>query len=284
MKKFSPRRLVATMLALACTLFAGMVVMTACQKQDFDPQLPLFQLEKSVDPGGYLDFSDSYTDERDLSYEDAQIFVLASTRVKVSAEDGFWRMEASSAGEVNISQEVFDRIQRAVEYSNSWLLVDLDNIQLAPRLMPDDIERLDDVFRTGKDCVPWSVDFASDKLKWGPSYGTAFATIALLGFSNGVPRQWALPVLRTLYGSNHAFPYDLHSLPRGHVQDNSQSVIMINCIMSIPPPNAKEVETHMMIYKSTGAMGEIYYIDPQRENREGYVSPGQVLDTYWIVP
>ncbi len=103
------RKLIARGGLFAAIVAAGVIVV-GCSRETYEPD--------RSDYSEYLYLSAGFTDPADASPEDSEALKKAFLRVGISNEDGFWKMKAGSAKEINVSNEIYLFFQEIVDSSN----------------------------------------------------------------------------------------------------------------------------------------------------------------------
>lgn len=267
-RKAFQNSLVVAVLALTFGLSTAVLV-TSCQKQDYEDEPASPQNSKTKAELPYLEFTTGHIGEGRSSQENKQVIGLALERVKLSKTDGLWQMNINSAAEINVSPEVFGFLNQIIENSNADILPNLAKMSIAPRLKkPGDLDPDDEPVRN--DCVASCFGWIHNNMGFGPTYNSSNSWINNQ-FGGGVPSNQMESTLKHFYGPNNVSSFPVNS--QNGMYNSTNSTVIVNYKV--------DTSGHAVIYQ--GTFGDaILVLDPQFDNMDRVIDTTNVISSFKV--
>lgn len=272
-KIFNPKAL-----TLSLCFIAG-IVMIACEKNSWQGDSPQSTTSKSVAyMDEYLYFPSGYDgiDDKSITDADNDVILKALQRVKVVNEEGFYRIDAPSAAEINVSPEVFTAMEQIAVRSNLKQMEALLNKSLIPRLRQTG-EPGDSESETKWDCVPKCIGSIASLFGYNSEayYKNSLSYMSSHGWTgNGVPSGQVGSFFGSVFGEGNVTELNNRN-PAGWVTNRTNTVTTLG----IGVDNGG----HQVIYNGmTTDSTSVIYIDPQNEGKLNFTSPDSVYTAHKI--
>lgn len=271
-RKILQNSLVVATMAMTLCLSAAVLV-TSCQKDNFEDELSSPQSSKTKTGLPYLEFKTGYTGVGQPSEKDWEVIMQVSKRVKITKVDGLWEMNINSATEINVAPGIFTFLSQAIENSNAKIRPNLTTMSIAPRLKkPGDIDPEENINRS--DCVASCFGWIHNNMGFGPTYNSSNSWINNQ-FGGGVPSNQMESTLKHFYGPNNVSSFPVNSQPNGSWYKESNSAVILNY-----HPNG-DTTGHAVIYQGTGD-GTHWVVDPQAGGSPQIVDTTDVISAYKV--
>lgn len=263
--------LIAAYMAVVLGLSAAVLV-TSCQKESIAPDP---ELSKGVQPQtdwAYLDFTEDFTGAFD-DPEDPNSIVLmeAVKRARLTQNDGWWEIAATSPEQVKMSPAVFEQVLQAAELGNAVIAEDLKKASLVPRTRQL-WEKPGLYDPTRSDCFASCVGFMGDKLGYSNvDYASANAYVNRF-YGDGIPQNQVFPSLQYMFGKENVSRYSLDNIVS---HNNEQSRLMLLF-------GTGAGEGHAVMYFGVDSDSTYMIYDPQME-RPYPINKGDVTDAFKVL-
>lgn len=261
------RMFISCLAGMLCFLTATLVA--SCQKETYVEDPVSSKNSPPQAEWSYLKFTTGYTVNEPLSDRNAEILYAALSRVKLSKSTGLWRLDNTSEVDVNISEQVFDYINRMIENSNAELMSKATLMSLPGERIPGEMQQQPDDQRN--DCVAKSLDYIKKNFNFGPTYTVANDYI-INNYGNGVPSNRMLPMLQHFYGPSNVSSFPVNS--QNGMYNSRNSAVIFNYQTS-------DTTGHTVIYEGT-SNGVHIVIDPQEGNKRRLVDSTDVISAFEV--